>query len=138
MAVEIRRLGPGDENVVRALATREPQTALLADDRTVFLAAFDGTRPVGFVFGYVLPRRHGEPSSLFVYEVDVAETHRRQGIATRLLREFGAFARGRGIRTGFVLTNAANEAAMGLYASVGGVRPADDDVLWDFEWSAVR
>src|SRR5438874_12462522 len=31
--VRIRRLGPGDEEVVRRLATGEPQTALLEDER---------------------------------------------------------------------------------------------------------
>ena len=41
----VRRLGPGDEDVVRKLAEREPQTELLHDDRTIFLAAFrDGER----------------------------------------------------------------------------------------------
>lgn len=112
MPVEIRRLGLGDEDVVRRLATREPQTALLADERTIFLAALSGGEPVGFAFGYELPRRHGDPSILFVYEVEVAEPFRRRGIASRLLRELAAVARGRGIRTGFV--------------------------LWDFEWSEAR
>jgi len=47
----IRRLGPGDEEVVRRLATREPQTALLGDDRTpdndaanALYASLGGTR----------------------------------------------------------------------------------------------
>ena len=53
MQTTIRRLGPGDEDVVRSLDP-EPFTALLADDRTVFVAAFDGDDPVGFAFGYVL------------------------------------------------------------------------------------
>ena len=43
-------------------------------------------------------------------------------------------ARERGIRQGFVLTNEANEAAMELYRSLGGVRPNADDVLFDFEY----
>jgi hypothetical protein len=60
----VRRLGPGDEEVVRKLAEERPQTALLADERTIFLAAFQGAEPVGFVFGYDLPRRHGQPSIL--------------------------------------------------------------------------
>jgi hypothetical protein len=33
-----------------------------------------------------------------------------------------------------VLTNEANEAAMELYRSLGGVRPNTDDVLLDFEY----
>src|SRR5438477_9973868 len=39
--VNVRRLEPGDEGVVRALAEREPQAELLADERTIFLAAFE-------------------------------------------------------------------------------------------------
>jgi ribosomal protein S18 acetylase RimI-like enzyme len=137
--MEVRRLSPGDEDVVVRLATREPQTALLQDDDTIFLVAFDDDgAPVGFVFGYELPRRHGEPSILFVYEIDVDAAYRRRGVASRLLRELAQIARARGIETGFVLTSASNAAAMRLYESVGGTRPAEDDVMWDFEWSAVR
>jgi ribosomal protein S18 acetylase RimI-like enzyme len=136
--VNVRRLGPGDEVIVERLATSEPQTALLDDPRTIFLAALDDGVPMGFVFGYELPRRHGDASILFVYEVEVDAAFRRRGIASRLLRELAQVARARGIRTGFVLTNASNAAAMRLYESVGGARPKDDDVIWDFEWSAVR
>jgi hypothetical protein len=32
--MNVRRLGPGDEGVVRELAEREPQAELLADERT--------------------------------------------------------------------------------------------------------
>ena len=133
--VTVRRLEPGDEDVVQRLAEREPQTALLADERTIFLAAFDGADPVGFVFAYELLRRHGDPSLLFVYEIDVEEGYRRQGVATRLWRELERIARGRGIRGAFVLTNASNEPAMRLYESVGGFQPDDDVVMWDFDWS---
>jgi ribosomal protein S18 acetylase RimI-like enzyme len=137
--VNVRKLGPGDEAIVERLATDEPQSALLGDPRTDFLVAFDDDgAPVGFVLGYELPRRHGDPSILFVYELEVDAACRRRGIASRLLRELAQIVRARGIETGFVLTNVANAAAMRLYESVGGVRPNDDDVMWDFEWSTVR
>jgi aminoglycoside 3-N-acetyltransferase I len=135
--VTIRRLGPGDEDVVLRLATRDaPARAgeLLADDRTVFMVAFDDGEPVGFVLAYELIRRHGEPSHLFVYEIEVAESHRRRGIATALLRELGRIAVERGIRSGFVLTSESNAAAMALYESLGGIRPYDDDVMFDFAY----
>ena len=121
----IRRLGPGDEEVIRALAEDEPQTALLSDDRTIFVAAFDGETPIGFAFGYVLPRRHGRPAMFFVYELEVDERYRRQGIGRRLMEEllFGQ-------EEAFVLTDAGNDAAMALYASLGGTRV--DSVMWDF------
>jgi ribosomal protein S18 acetylase RimI-like enzyme len=137
--VNVRRLGPGDERVVERLADQAPppRTAeLLADERTIFLAAFEDEEdePTGFVLAYELLRRHGDPSRLFVYEVGVAAEARRRGVATELLLELARIARERGIRSGFVLTNEANEAAMELYRSLGGVRPNPDDVLWDFDY----
>jgi ribosomal protein S18 acetylase RimI-like enzyme len=137
--VTVRRLGPGDEEIVDRLAEQAPPARaaeLLADERTIFLAAFETEErePVGFVLAHELLRRHGDPSQLFVYEVGVAPEARRRGVATELLRELTRIARARGIRRGFVLTNEANEAAMKLYRSAGGVRPNVDDVLWDFEY----
>ena len=121
----IRRLGPGDEEIVRRLAENEPRTALLADDRTVFLVAFDGEEPVGFAFGYVLPRRHGKPSAMFVYELGVDEPYRRRGIGRRLMQELLA-----GREEAYVLAEPENEAANALYASLGGVRV--ETVMWEF------
>jgi aminoglycoside 3-N-acetyltransferase I len=129
----IRLLGPEDGDVVRKLAEDTPQTALLADERTIFLAAFQGAEPIGFVFGYELPRRHGNPSILFVYELDVDAAYRRQGIATRLMTELGRIAQARGIREGFVLTEPDNDAANALYASLAGERV--DSVMWDFRYA---
>jgi ribosomal protein S18 acetylase RimI-like enzyme len=134
--VIVRRLGPGDEQVVERLAEQAPASEVLADERTIFLAAFESghDEPIGFVLAYELLRRHGDPSQLFVYEVGVVPEARRRGVATELLRELGRIARARGIRRGFVLTNESNEAAMALYRSLGGMRPNSDDVLWDFDY----
>src|SRR5438093_13295417 len=83
----IRLLRPGDEPIVERLATRQPRTALLQDPRTIFLVAFDGETPIGFVLAYELPRRHGVEVTLCVYEIEVDAGHRRRGIGARLLRE---------------------------------------------------
>jgi len=134
--VRIHRLGPGDETVVAELATQgAPARAaeLLGDPRTLFVVAFEDERPVGFVLAYELIRRHGDPSKLFVYEVDVAGAYRRRGIAAALMRELARLARDRGIRAGWVLTDRSNEAAMALYGSAGGVRP-HEETMWEFEY----
>ena len=128
--MQIRRLGRGDEDVVVALAAREPHTALLADERTIFVAAFDDTEPIGFAFGYVLPRRHGAPTILFVYEVEVDARHRRRGTATELMRALASEA---GAEEGFVLTEPENDGANALYRSLGGV--ATTVVQWDFDYT---
>jgi ribosomal protein S18 acetylase RimI-like enzyme len=129
----VRRLGPGDEDVVRTLAEGEPRTALLGDDATIFLAAFRGAEPIGFVFGYELPRRHGNPSILFVYEIEVDAAWRGHGVATRLFLELERIARARGIREAFVLTEPDNDPANRLYASRNGARV--DTVMWDFDYT---
>lgn len=121
----IRRLGPGDEDVVRRLAEHEPQPGLLADPHVVFLVAFDGDEPVGFAFGYELPRRHGNATEFFVYELGVDEAYRRRGIAKRLMQELLA-----GRESAFVLTEPGNDAANATYRSLGGRR--SDAVMW--EW----
>jgi ribosomal protein S18 acetylase RimI-like enzyme len=131
--MELRLLGPGDDAIVEQLATRESRPALLEDPRTLFLVAFENGSPIGFVLAYALPRRHGLETTLFVYEIEVAEAHRNRGIGSRLLRELEAIARERSIEEGFVLTDADNVAAMRLYASAGGVR--SDVVEWDFDYT---
>ena len=127
--IRIRLLVPGDEEVVRALATSDgagDPEALLADPRTFMLVAFDAERPVGLVLAHELPRRHGERARLFVYEVEVAESHRRRGIASALLARLAELARESGIGTGFVLTEPANGPANALYRSAGGAT----DSVW--------
>ena len=81
----------------------------------------------------MLPRRHGAPSILFVYELDVGEEHRRQGIGARLMTELAALARAQGVRDGFVLTEPDNEPANALYRSLGGERV--ETVMWDFRYA---
>jgi aminoglycoside 3-N-acetyltransferase I len=129
----VRRLGPGDEHVVRELADGDPQVGLLADEATIFLAAVHGTQPIGFVYGYELPRRDGPPSMLLIYELGVDEPYRRQGIASRLMTELERIARSRGIAEGFVLTEPGNVAANTLYESLGGER--SEVLMWDYRYA---
>ena len=98
------------------------------------LVAFDGERPVGFVLAHELPRRHGDRAKLFVYEVEVAESHRRRGIASALLARLADLARERGIRTGFVLTEPDNGPANALYRSVAGATNSVT-VEWTFSYA---
>lgn len=132
--MEIRRLSVGDEAVVERLATREPQTALLADPGSIFLAAFDGDDPIGFLLAYEYPRRHGDPRAVLVYELETAEQHRRRGVASALFDELERLTKSRGVREAWVLTEPENVAANALYASRGGVR--SEATQWDFTFAA--
>jgi aminoglycoside 6'-N-acetyltransferase I len=135
--ISIRLLAPGDESVVRELATYDgtgDPEALLADPRTLMLVAFDAERPVGLVLAHELPRRHGDRSKLFVYEVDVAGSHQRRGVGSALLARLAELARERGIRAGFVLSDPGNGPANALYHSAGGATEGVT-VQWEFEYA---
>jgi ribosomal protein S18 acetylase RimI-like enzyme len=131
--MQIRRLGPGDEDVVRTLATRTPHFEVLEDERTIFLVAFEDGEPIGFVLAHHLPRRHDPSAKLLVYEVGVAEAHRRRGVGKALLAELARIAKERGIRRGWVLTDDDNEAGMALYRSAGGRDPREV-IEWEFDY----
>jgi ribosomal protein S18 acetylase RimI-like enzyme len=138
--MDIRALGPGDEDLlVHAVALTDegplsPERALghLADADLVNVVAVEDGEVVGFVYGHVL--RRFEAVSFFIYSVDVAEAHRRRGIAKAMIAALDDLGRAGRWDEMFVLTNASNPAALALYASAGGVRPPPDDVvMFDFE-----
>jgi ribosomal protein S18 acetylase RimI-like enzyme len=136
--MEIRVLEPGDEALLIACVAMieegelSPQRARahLTDKDLVCVAALEGGRAAGFVYGHVL--RRFEAVSFFIYSVDVDEPYQRQGAARAMLERLRALMPERGWDEMFVFTNASNTPAMRLYAGAGGVRPNPDDVMFDF------
>ena len=101
-------------------------------ERSFSVVAYDGEDRVGCVFVHELPRLTRGRAMYLVYDVDVAESHRRRGIASAMLERLAELAREQGIAEGFVLTESDNDAANGLYAKAGGRR--SEVVMWDFEY----
>ncbi len=129
--IEIRQLGPADADLARAATKRFKGRAgeletWLASSRQMMLVALEGRSPVGWVYGYELPRVDREQSMWLLYEIDVSESYRRQGIGQQLLAEFRSRAAG----PVWLLTNRSNAPAMRLYAD--GEFPNEDDVLVRF------
>lgn len=121
----IRRLGPGDDVLVRRAAElfdeapRDDATArfLASDDHHLLLAIDDGA-PIGFVTGVELT--HPDKGvEMFLYEVGVADHARGRGIGTALIEALAKLARERGCRGMWVLTDEDNPAAIGAYRKAG-------------------
>jgi aminoglycoside 3-N-acetyltransferase I len=55
---------------------------LLSDPGFIALAAFSGQALVGGLAGYVLRKFEQARSEFYIYDLAVAEPHRRQGVAT--------------------------------------------------------
>lgn len=123
--VTVRRLEPADRGVLEAVAPdvfdHPVDVALtiefLADPRHHIVVAIDDGLVVGMATGvhYIHPDK---PAELFINEVGVAETHRRLGIARRLLEALLDHGRTLGCRAAWVLTEPGNAAARRLYAGV--------------------
>jgi len=128
---ELRVLGPADADLARAAARRFKGAAAdlrgwLESGRHLMIVALEGRSPVGWAYGYELPRVDRAEPMWLLYEIDVAGSHRRRGLGKALLGRFRDEAGG----PVWLLTNEENTPAMRLYA--GGHRPNRDDVLFRF------
>jgi aminoglycoside 3-N-acetyltransferase I len=74
---------------------------------------------VGGLAGYVLPKFEQQRSEFYLYDLAVAEAHRRQGIATALIRELQHVAADRGVYVIFVQADHGDDPAIALYTSLG-------------------
>ncbi len=104
----------------------------LTDSRHHLAVAIDDGRVVGFVSAvhYVHPDK--VRPELWINEVSVAETHRRQGLGKRLMNAVFEVARELGCTEAWVLTDRENTAAMNLYSAVGNPETPSDCVMFTF------
>jgi aminoglycoside 3-N-acetyltransferase I len=134
---EYRRFGPDDVQLMRDLlrvfadAFGEPQTylsaqppdsylhTLLSRDDLIALAATEGEQVIGGLTAYVLDKFEQERSEIYIYDLAVAEAHRRKGVATALIRHLQDLARSCHAWVIFVQADPGDDPAMKLYASLG-------------------
>jgi aminoglycoside 3-N-acetyltransferase I len=137
VTLDIRRLGSGDEPMAEALnalfaeafddresyADHRPSTAYLqqqlARPDTIVLLAMAGGDVAGGLVAYVLPKLEQERSEIYIYDLAVAETHRRQGIATALIASLRQHAADTGAWVIYVQADLEDEPAVALYAGLG-------------------
>jgi aminoglycoside 3-N-acetyltransferase I len=139
----IHELGKDDATLMRAAlamfgeAFHEPETytgsqpgpaymeRLLGSETFVALAALKGDDVVGAIAAYVLPKFEQERSEVYIYDLAVADAHRREGIATALIVELQSIAALRGAYVIFVQADLEDGPAIALYTKLG----AREDVL---------
>lgn len=137
--IDIRRLGPGDEQAVLA-AGGLFDDALQPDATRRFLGLSnhhlliaydeDGT-PLGFVSG-VETTHPDKGTEMFLYELGVDEPARRRGVGRALVEALARLARERGCYGMWTGTESANEAALATYRSAGGQSSEGTLILdWD-------
>ena len=139
MSIEIRIIGPGDEDVLSNVAAdvfdedvdQTFTTEFLDDARHHLAVALNGSQVVGFASAvhYLHPDK---PTELWINEVGVSPDFQRQGLGTRLMRALFDMARETlGCNEAWVLTEPDNIQAHGLYRALGG--EPDPTVMFSFK-----
>jgi ribosomal protein S18 acetylase RimI-like enzyme len=107
--------------------------AFLADERHHLLIGYVGGQPAGFVTAVELLHPDKPRPEMFLYELGVAEEHRRRGVATALMRRLVQLCHERDCREMFVLTDEDNAAGAATYARAGG-KPESAGVMFTWDW----
>ena len=137
--IEVRLLRPDEQAVLDHVAPdvfdaridARRTAEFLGDSRHHLAVAREGSLVVGFASAvhYVHPDK---PAELWINEVGVAASHRRQGIARRLLEVLLAHGKALGCVQAWVLTSPTNEAGRRLYESAGGREADERTVMFEF------
>ncbi|MCC5805928.1 MAG: AAC(3)-I family aminoglycoside N-acetyltransferase [Opitutales bacterium] len=94
-------------------------TQLLARDHFIALAAVKSETVVGGLAAYELPKFEQARSEIYIYDLAVAASHRRQGIATALIHELQHIAADRGAWVLFIQADRGDAPATALYEKLG-------------------
>lgn len=139
----IRRLGPGDEHVLSAIALAaddfdldgrsEPDeplgpdaaAAYLADPGVLHWVAEDGDEVVGEALCHLLRLPHGAGAELLLYSIGVRSRHRRRGVGRALVAEVRRQAEALGVEEVWLLAD--NPGAEAFYVALGFRRGRADE-----------
>ena len=123
----VRRLGPGDEAVVAALAgEREPQSEYLVDENALHWVAEENGAVLGQLLCYLERRCAGDARQLLLYEIEVVEQRRREGVGRALVAAMEEWMREHDVTSVWVLAD--NDGAEAFYAACGFARDDDQPV----------
>ena len=103
---------PPSEAYVRDLLASAPFIALTAH-------APDGAAVIGGLTAYELQKFEQERSEVYIYDLAVAPTHRRQGVATALIEALKPIAAARGAYVIVVQADHDDPPAAALYGRLG-------------------
>ena len=90
---------------------------------------------MGVVVAYRLDRIDHATGQLFVYDVEVTESHRRRGVGRAPMRHVRDVVEQKQLKEAFVLTEHDNPAAIALYSSPGAVADDEEAVVFVYPGS---
>ncbi len=107
------------ESYQTAIPSNEYLNKLLGREDFIPLVAVADGKVVGGLAAYVLKKFEQERSEIYIYDLAVLESHRREGIATGLINKLREIAREIGAYVIFVQADHGDDPAIKLYESLG-------------------
>jgi aminoglycoside 3-N-acetyltransferase I len=107
------------ETYTGALPSEDYLRSLLYSEQFVALAALQDDAVIGGLAAYVLKKFEQERSEIYIYDLAVAQTHRRRGVATELIGQLTIIAKARGAYVIYVQADLGDEPAIALYTKLG-------------------
>jgi aminoglycoside 3-N-acetyltransferase I len=92
---------------------------LLAREHFIALCALQDAQVVGALVAYELAKFEQARSEIYIYDLAVAETHRRRGIATSLIAVLQQIAARRSAWVIYVQADYGDDPAIALYTKLG-------------------
>jgi aminoglycoside 3-N-acetyltransferase I len=92
---------------------------VLGKDNVIVLVSLADVQVVGGLVAYELAKLERERSEIYIYDLAVAEAHRRRGIATKLIDHLRVIARERGAWVIYVQADYGDQPAIALYTKLG-------------------
>lgn len=92
---------------------------LLGGEQFIALAAVADGTVIGGLAAYELPKFEQARSEIYIYDLAVAEEHRRKGVATALIEALKPIARQRGAWVIYVQADPPDAPAVALYDKLG-------------------
>jgi len=92
---------------------------LLSSQSFIAVAALSEARVVGGLAAYVLRKFEQVRSEIYIYDLAVLESCRRQGIATAMIEELKRVAKAKGAYVIFVQADRGDDPAIDLYSKLG-------------------
>jgi aminoglycoside 3-N-acetyltransferase I len=93
--------------------------SLLSKPHFLVVVAMSGNEIVGGLAAYELEKFEQDRREIYIYDLAVSESHRRKGIATRLINELRHIAKQRKAYVIFVQADQGDIPAIRLYESLG-------------------
>ena len=110
-------------NQVATYSSSRPSNAyfkrLLSSEYFIALVALKNGSVVGGIAAYELQKFEQERSEIYIYDLAVAASHRREGIATALIQELKKIAVARAAYIIFVQADIGDDPAIALYTKLG-------------------